>query len=388
MVCAYCNREKEALEAKEPKYKFTQEHILPSSLIGKPENNPFTLNNICGVCNSHAGLHIDAPAVRGWFMQAHMAMYAFDYAKVEETPILPLTFWGRIKAFDYEDNICELWKGPAGDFIYHFHKPYALREEFPPVVGKPPYLKKKDVDSGFVFIYVYSNNPAWYPTIARSLKNKFPDSPLYFGNGDKTDTDIFSKIPSELSELHTLLDSNKDGQVDFSFEANSENRFLAKAALGIGAKFLGDNFIQSQEAQMLRNYMWAKTHEERDKIPMHGTNFFKPGQDSTETLEMFGWEGGHVITLLNLGDCVSLTITLYNKLAATVKIEKTKFDYKDMIGDGISILIIPSLNKTFGPMKYIHFINHKLSMRRINPELTEIELELKKIKDNRPPVKI
>ncbi len=387
MVCVYCGRDSDELKALGEKYRFSKEHILPKSLIGTPKNNLFTIPNVCGNCNNLAGRFIDAPAVKGWFMQSQLSTHYRDYAKIEDNPVLPLKYMGKLSSVTYEGKICDVWIGPTGDSIYHFHIPYSDSKSYPAVVGIPPYLKKSDVDKGFAFLFVVSNNKAWHPTIFRSFIKKFKGSQLFLGNGDKPPGNVFSEIPSELKKLNNKLFKKKVLEVGFEFTPFAENRFLAKMALGMGAKFLGENFVKSLEAERLRKYMWAKTKEERENIPLHGMSFFDPNKKD-DLLEFYGWEGGHLITLLNLPDCVALTITLYNSIWASVKIDKSAYDFKDKIGDGISIVIIPALNRIVGPMKYIHFLNHKMDIRNKNAELSEIEIELKRRKKSKPPIKI
>ena len=96
-IFVYCGRDKKALDDLGTQYKFSQEHILPKSLIGVPKNNLFTIPNVCGVCNNLADRFIDAPAVKGWFMQMEMAKYEKEYAIITENTILPLRYMGKWK---------------------------------------------------------------------------------------------------------------------------------------------------------------------------------------------------------------------------------------------------------------------------------------------------
>lgn len=385
MICLYCGKPKIDLEAKGN--RFSQEHILPKSLIGTPINNIFTIKNVCGVCNNKAGVSIDAPAIRSWFMQSEIALHSYDYAKVEDNPILPLKYMGQMTDLTYKDKVCDSWIGPTGDQIFHFHDPYPNLNSYPAIIGVPPQFKKT-ADKGFAFIFVRSNNPVWHPTIFKSFIKKFKGSQLYLGNTrEKPPVLVFSQIPEELYELHQKLSEIKEIKVGFHFTPFSENRFLAKVALGIGSKFLRRHFEESEVALKLREFMWARTDAERAKIKLKGTHFFDP-EKKIETSGFFGWNGGHLISLINLPEQVVLTINLYNSITASMGIEKTTYDYKNEIGDGICIVIVPPLNRIVGPMKYIHFLNHKLNMKMINPELKAIEAELNQIKEKRPPILI
>jgi len=390
MICAYCGRsEEELLELDDVKYKFTKEHVLPRSLVGSLENNIFTLQNVCGVCNNLAGSFIDAPAVRSWFMHMNKAFYDRDHAVITPETILPLVYMGESSTLKHGDKICDLWIGPTGDSIYHFHLPYPEKKGYPSVVGIPPYLNKKEVDKGFAIIFVVSNNPEWHPTIFWSFIKKFKGSVLYLGNGDRPAGNVFSSIPEELSELHAKLLIHETQSVNNFITPFSENRFLAKVAIGVGTIFLGETFAKSESASNLRRYMWAKTNEERNGIKLHGTNFYDPGKKKeTELVEFFGWEAGHLIAIINMHDYVSITITLFNKITASIRIDKGHpEDYNDILDHGICIAIAPAVKKSVGPFNYFSFIKHKVFHTPIK-ELEDIENLLRGRRQNRPAVHI
>jgi len=66
---------------------------------------------------------------------------------------------------EHGSRICEFWLGPTGDRIYHFHEPYPREPDSPIIVGLPPHLPKEEQDAGFVFLFLKSNNPTWWPVI-------------------------------------------------------------------------------------------------------------------------------------------------------------------------------------------------------------------------------
>ncbi len=253
--CAYCNRTSEEQAAAGEKYKPSEEHILPESIIGRLKDNPLVLNNVCAYCNNVAGMFFDAPAVRSWLIHMKIAHHAADFANIAEGAILPLKYMGILKGIIDGERICDFWMGPTGDRIYHFHQPYPEIEGLPAMVGAHPSFKKT-VDKGYAFIFVRSNNPAWHRTILASFVHAFQGSELYLGNG-KRPHNTFSEIPNNLRSVHeALLKYNGvEHSCDNTLSIDAENRFLAKVALGVGCKFLGPSFSQSKMAQTLREYM-------------------------------------------------------------------------------------------------------------------------------------
>ena len=55
------------------------------------------------------------------------------HLQLSDDSVLPLVYLGRASDLQQEDRICELWLGPAGDAISHFHRPYPEIPEMPPV---------------------------------------------------------------------------------------------------------------------------------------------------------------------------------------------------------------------------------------------------------------
>jgi hypothetical protein len=42
---------------------------------------------------------------------------------------------------------------------------------------------QQQLDHGFAFLFIYSNNPVWHPTIIYSFNEQFKESVIYLGNG-------------------------------------------------------------------------------------------------------------------------------------------------------------------------------------------------------------
>ena len=386
-LCAYCGRTEFALDKKEMPMIFSLEHLLPTALIDIIEDNPLTIDCVHKYCNNVAGFFIDAPAIKNWLVHKEIVAHAADFVSIEKNPILPFSYMGKVKGITYEDKICEVWHGPTGDLIYHFHKPYPKEENLPAMVGVPPSIRNKDIDNGFAFLFVISNNPVWHTTIIHSFIKAFKKSTLYSGNVIMPKNSVFTDIPNELLELKGKLGRGKH-ECEVELSVYGEVRFMAKLALGFGAKLFGNDFIKSEDANLLRKFMWTVDHKDREDIDVHGTRFVNPdGPKNPETKDYFGMDGAHVITIMNLPNDVCLTLYIYNSLTSTIKIGASKEEYKDIIGIGVCYVIVPGMKKIIGPIKQMDFLIHKLNMGSKIPELTEIETELNKYKQ-KPPFRI
>jgi len=374
--CIYCDKEKDETE-------FSQEHVLPRSIGGVLQPvNPFSTNLVCARCNSISGFFIDAPFAKNWIINNYRASNAAKLSKITPSTILPLVYMGIVKDLKYQDAICENYLGPTGDTIYHFHEPYPVELDAPTMIGVPPHIKNKKIDNGFAFIFVQSNNPQWLPTIIYSFVDTFKKSILYFGNGP-TPKNVknanFKDIPNELKDIHNkLLDlQDKTHEITFSMGMDTGNRFLAKLALGLGSIFLHDSFKTSEDANILRKYLWTREKEERDKIPIHGSGFL--GNEELKNIDQFlKWDGGHVINLMSLKDNLVLYTNFYGINGSVIQISKNKEHWKGLIDESKMFIVVPELQKYVGPINLSELIAHKTTDYK-NEEILRLEEEMTNI---------
>ena len=160
LQCLYCRAFKD-------KSEFSGEHVIPQAMGGIFEpTNPFKLHNVCKRCNNMTGLYVDAPFLRSFSVHNGRADSELQTIKPGPKTTLPLTFLGRHCSLKHGIRICELWLGPTGDLVYHFHEPYPKEPDWSIAIGPPPGKRKPaNVDHGFVFFFLRSNNPTWLPTI-------------------------------------------------------------------------------------------------------------------------------------------------------------------------------------------------------------------------------
>jgi hypothetical protein len=354
MFCAYCGKEK-------PETEMTNEHVLPRKIGGNLyPMNPFLLRNVCRTCNTAAGRHIDGPFIKSWFIHNHRAKSARYYLDLNMDPILPLIYIGELTETLLPDKVCDLWLGPTGDTIYHFHNPYPTYKGTDLVIDPPLYLCADDVDPGFAFLFVRASNPAWHKCIIFSFVEHFEESVLYLGNGPTPQGGRFSDIPQKLSDLHKRLKS-MSGQchkTKITLGINFGHRFLAKLALGCGALFLDSKFLQSQDATLLRDYMWSKNIESRSNIPIAGIPFLD--QNFKPVVQLLGWLPGHIIFLMPLNDRLFLCPIFYGEISGVIQISSDSSLWKGKIGrDGTLFVIAPGFRKYVGPISLVEYLAAK-----------------------------
>lgn len=375
-TCIYCNQEK-------PNSEFSQEHILPRALGGAIHpTNPFSTDLVCIRCNTISGFFIDAPFVKSWFINNYRADNAKKYIKLTPLTILPLIYIGVIDDLKFNDQICEFYLGPTGDLIYHFHIPYPEEIDSPTMIGVPPHLRNKEIDNGFAFLFIRSNNPKWIPAIIYSFVDNFKKTKLYLGNGPTPNVDRanFSDIPNDLRELLNLIRSlnGKEHKNSFRVDIDTGNRFIAKLALGLGCIYLKDEYKVSPDAELLRKVMWTKDHNERKKIPVHGTGLLGGGESMKNINELLKWEGGHVIYLMQVGDTLALYTNFYGQNGSIIQVTENRNHWDGILNRGIIYVVIPERQKCVGPILLEEFVGHKYSDFK-NQKLTELENDLANI---------
>jgi HNH endonuclease len=358
--CAYCGREKDEND-------FTDEHVIPVALGGNlSSGNPFLLKDVCGRCNSLCGLFVDGPFLRSWLTQNDRAAAALQGLSVGPSTILPLSYCGELREFAYADRICDFWLGPTRDSVYHFHRPYPEEPDSGFIVGRPPHVFRSEIDAGFVFLFIRSNNPIWWPCIFRSVvsefwKKKVAEPAFYLGNGRAPDGIGFSKIPDEYRGLHQRLKGmyGKEHDAVFRSDEHQGERFLAKVALGLGILMLNNSFQTSRSAELLRDYLWQKEWLKRQQTGLQLTGWIGGDSRLSQFLE---WPGGHILTLLNWNQMLFLNAHFLEMQAATMLISDQPEHWEGKVAedDGTVYVISPGLQCFVGPKRLSAFIEYKL----------------------------
>lgn len=378
-ICVYCGHDIDECD-------LSQEHIIPKAIGGNlMPANPFVINNVCKRCNNLCGAYIDGPFIKNWLVYNARVENINKYTTIPKSGgILPLRYMGVLNDIRYEEKKCELWLGPTGDTIYHFHKAYPSEPNTSPMVGVPTFLKNVDIDHGFAFLFIRSNNPAWHYTILKSFAFQFNKSVLYLGNGSTPMGGKFSDIPFELQELHSVLKSRGGSEHKGSIEMRVSygDRFLAKLALGIGALTLDQSFVTSKSADLLRKFMWSKDAMMRAEHRIMGTGFVNNIDDRLK--KTINLPGGHIILLLEAGGLLNLYTSFYGTQNALIVVSTESEHWREIINGGLVFFVAPSLQSCIGPIDIGSFIAHKVEPGFKNQQLSDLEKALSTIKEHPP----
>ena len=302
--CLYCDRDKEDI---------TGEHVIPGHRWKPQRDESLQAERVCSECNNACGRYVDGPFIRSPLTHQAKVTTAVRAFKPGITDSLPLNFMGQVEDVNFGSRICEFWLGPTGDRIYHFHDSYPLGQDSPAVVGRPTYLREDQVDPGFLFLFVRSNNPVWWPVIFKSVVQQFPGGQLFLGNLPAKVEAVapiletlraFSPIRADLGDLYQKLRALKgvEHKTTGRISIDYGSRFLAKLALGLGGLFLDTSFRRSESADLLRKFLWTRKLEDRQRISFRGRNFISdPDPNFARMAEFLSWPGGHVVMMLPRG---------------------------------------------------------------------------------------
>ena len=372
MLCVYCGENKNEDEA-------TREHVIPRSIGGNLiPDNPFILTRVCKRCNNVCGTYVDAEYTKSVFANGYIAAAYWKQADIRTNPTLPLTFMGRETTIVSPDGrVCDMWLGPTGDKICHFHHPYPSGLLTPPTIELLSFKRYPSIDRGYAILFFRTNNPEWYHTVIHSFINKFKKSDLYFGSGPNLG-DPFKDIPLELREFHQyLLDYDEPHTLRLELDPNSGARFMAKIALGLGALFLNDSFALSKSANNLRSMMWSKDAKERGSIAVRGAGMFS---EQTKFLDWFGWDKTHII-LMNIADTtLFLSTILFGEEKRIICMSNDPTHWQGKMDKEMIYVIAPFLQAYVGPLdigEYVGWKDNAMPSPRLDA--------LKERMDARPP---
>lgn len=374
--CIYCKNEFVDKQ-------FTLEHIFPQSLGGAACPSLFKTRNVCKTCNSNAGLFIDGQFIKSWFTVNFNAANYRRYVNFESECTLPLNYCGIIDELSSENEVCEMWLGPTGDPIYHFHE--SIKERYSTYAGGGPIDLKKN--PGTAFISLATDNLNWTKVVLDSFKAHFKKAKRYSTNITNNSFDNVDAYDFYFDEVTEKQENTIDKLSEFngaihkcrhSHLIDHDERFLIKIAIGFGYNILGEPFLNSNYYSNLQKGLWEQDSQKRSVLNLHGTGILKSDKKLANILK---WEGGNTIYFTKSLNHLGCTITLDNRnMTVAISDEPAlwgncSFPIPD---DGLIYVIIPQINKCVGPYnlaRYISFKNGGLQIKELN-DLDKIRINL------------
>ena len=356
MRCIYCQQDK-------PDDPLSLEHIFPQALGGDRPPDLFVTRRVCKRCNSLCGLFVDGPFIRNFFVKGADALEARRYLDPIKGSPLPLIFMGKPQDFPLGPNeTMELWLGPCGDEIFHFHP--LSESRYSAYAGGDPILAGRK--PGEAYLFLATEEPFWARVALLSFRQHFGQAQRISCNlrlgGEGVHESYFDE-PDErqkarIADLGAYLRSEQRmKQSRFSVDVGFEGRFLAKLALGIGHNLLEDRFTESRYGHLLQKALWEQDREKREALGFFHTDFF----DDHQLRRFASWDGGHCISMVPAGTSLFLQLSVFGRAPMQVVLSDDPEIWKDSpVGSwGQVYVAVPQRDKWAGPIDLLAFIAHK-----------------------------
>lgn len=371
-LCIYCDRAKPAEE-------FSLEHIFPQALGGALCSDLFKTREVCKRCNELIGQFVDGAFLRNWFIANERAFGAQEWLDLNSPQsVSPLAYMGPVSELALpEDEVCEMWLGPCGSHFYHIHK--RDKSEWDGYAGGNP--RARGSDPGRAYLALTTQRQEWIMLLLRSFKASFRRArryPVNFGFGPQSDPQDFVLEPDADAEQEAqrLLTLPEWRNHSVTINTQFDYRFLAKLALGMGYKILGDAYLKTPYCGDVRKALWAKDAQTRETIPLRGANFLNSSED--KTAELMSHPAGYVVRLHIVGNDLALSLNLPSGKVMHVSVSNSPelwagADFEPY-RQGVTYLISPQLGRFVGPISLPQYIAHKTGVGTV-PELQPIEAQ-------------
>jgi hypothetical protein len=162
--------------------------------------------------------------------------------------------------------------------------------------------------------------------------------------------------------------------------ANLGGRFLAKLALGIGRELLGESFLDTGYAAILRTALWERHCQQRAKLPVRGSGYLS-GTHHDFASQVLKWPGAWLIWIQVLkGNLTGLIISPRGHQMAILICDEAGLlrSWAEEWPEGQIYLAIPAIKQAIGPVAGAEYLAHKLGNLRLLT-LANIETSLQTI---------
>ena len=364
-TCIYCGR-----APAHPENPFSLEHIWPRALGGELCSDLFKTRHVCARCNNLAGQWVDGAFLKSWFLQNELSLAAQEFLEPDKPTAVPLLFFGELPEFPTPSAmVCERWGAPGGSHVYNV-RPRDEPEWFGFAGGKP--RRRKEEDAGRAYVAIASANEYWALCDLFSFTAQFARAKRYCVTDIKglnahalqalcppaDPHDQFQKTEIEFIRART----NNTSRVDMSVRLDYSHRFLAKLALGLGFRLLGEPFLASPYTQSLRRAMWERDFRRRRKLSVRGTDFLRA--ELKESLDQILFVRGAWVLLLQPSEVdFALVVCTPTGSMATVVLSDDPMIWRATasarVQDGTVFVIQPQQRFFEGPITLPQFLAHQ-----------------------------
>jgi hypothetical protein len=143
-------------------------------------------------------------------------------------------------------------------------------------------------------------------------------------------------------------------------------RFLAKVALGLGFKLLGEVFISTPYGQELQRAFRESKAQKRATLKVQRTGFLHAVRDGAS--QLLRWDGAWVLLLKAATDVLSLTICSPSGYVMRIVISDEPSLWSEsrleVYREGQLFLIVPPRDEFLGPIPLPEYLAHRSGIGR------------------------
>jgi hypothetical protein len=343
-TCIYCLEEKD-------KQDFSLEHVIPQFLGGKSAPDKYKTRDVCRKCNSILGQFSDAS-----FEKSHAVHHALNDLALHlndqgSKAGVPLRYMGNTQLSPPEmqdDEVCELWLGPAGELVHWIRKADSKLYWY---AGGNPITTKKIESRAYFQFSVNSNKNimrTWNSFSDAFTKRSVRKIMITAVSGADIRTIGFSE-PDELDAIRCkyFIQQSEGGisqEISLPININFDIRFMSKLALGISYVFFGEKILRSAYTRELRNGLWWI---EGNTPNINGATLYSKERDK-ELNSLTGLPGAIVLIIQRIDDAIALTLNIDSQHTWPIKCADIKdLDESDLdkIGPGVALIVFKQLRQ-------------------------------------------
>jgi hypothetical protein len=353
------------------------EHIFPQSLGGALCGSLFKTNQVCKRCNNVSGIFVDGAFIKSFFRTNDEAVAIRQYLDLDGKGTVPFAYMGTVQdlAVQNANDACELWLGPCGERVYHFHEKDDPR--FDTFTGGDPLARRKR--PGRAYLVLTSQESKWTSLTIRSFAANFAKAERYAVNfavqGDGADKFIRTPNDAAKTEITLILAKADDTHLSkVALDLGFETRFLAKLALSLGHKVIGEGYSNSTYAKHLRSALWERDPQKRALIPARGTGFLASNNPTLD--EIVSWPGGYTLMLRIQEPFLALSLHLPSGRGMHIAISDEPGIWppkaRRVYAEGQIFIVLPQLPSFVGPVPLPAYLAHKFG-RQADQRLSALE---------------
>ncbi|XUX08611.1 HNH endonuclease [Aminobacter sp. BA135] len=359
--CIYCGR------ALADEMFRSIEHVWPKSIGVDRPPEIFVSKSVCDPCNHLCGLFVDGPFSKSWFITNEKLNSDFCFLDPEKPTATSLAYMGQLKDFPVEPGwVCDNWSGPSGEHIYH------LRPASEPIwdtyVGGNPKRQKKKSEAGRAYIHLTADDDFWLFVGISSFHKHFTRSRRFCLTSVDSDFDGADVIfpppdmddPIVRKDVEYIRGKSSVNIVSSQIDLGFADRFLCKLALGLGSNIIGEEFVLSEYAAILRAGLREASYEKRRALGVQGTAYDLGAKLWVQ--EAWGYSGGWTIYVSTVGGDLSVSIAHPSGHISAVRVSKNIEIREDLLrryNEGEIYVAVPSVGKFIGPYSLGAYLSHR-----------------------------